>query len=196
LQTLSGIADPTAAVRACLAGGSGSFRRDIPFEVRFSPALNVSVPGGTVSERERCVAAVLGSTNWPSTRPFDVVFADGASSAAAAATESWPYFEPEGERLAALPPDIVKDALSSRKAAVAACWESAIARRSALSGGRTVRFRIRNQTTRAWVVSNASDAPAASPDALLDRCLVEVVQKLTLSMDGEGVYSWVFAERG
>ncbi len=189
-----GLLDPSSLVHACLGQGAGSFRPSAVFEVRFSPVLAVNLVGGALSEKERCVEAALGATSWPSTRSFNLSF-PASSASVAQGTRPEIYFEPATERLEPIGFDAVRESFSNKKSAVGNCWDQAIARRARISGGRTVRFQSRGGKVKAWMVKNASDGQAGAADYLLDVCLVDVVQSMQFGREGDGVYTWVFAER-
>ena len=136
---------------------------------------------------------------WPNTRSFKLDFSAPDPSGTAAKGEVGHYFGPEGAAVQALDPVKVKEAISMGGPAVGACWESALARRAGLSGGRSVRLRVdeAGAVSHVWVLGNVSAEPTTAADYLLDLCLVEAVRQLHFPAGaaGDGVYSWIFAER-
>lgn len=191
-----GLTDPAPLVRACLERGGG-VRDAARFEVTHAPAYAVKVPGGAMTDAERCIEAVLGSTAWPSTREFALDFQSSAGAPAAAGDVS-AYLTPKQPASAPLDPMRVSEAIKLQQQSVAQCWEQALARRAGLGGGRTFRFRTDDTgaLTAIWVAGNASEAPTAA-DYLLDQCLLHVLQRTRIAGGGagEGLYTWVFAAR-
>ncbi len=195
-QESRGLLKPAALVRRCIEkGGGNSFRNDLAYRIQTAPAVSVRAVGGALSDSERCVEAVLGSTAWPSAGDFEVAFPPLPLSAGAEQQSLLPYFAPPGEALPVFVPESVREALSLKKAEVARCWEAALLRRAGLSGGRTVRFRVKGGKTQAWMTKSVADAESSGADLLFDRCLVDIVKAVPFAQDGEGAYSWVFAER-
>jgi hypothetical protein len=95
-------------------------------------------------------------------------------------------------------PQRVHDALALTKPRVAVCWETALARRAGLSGGRTVRISVRDDCSvdNVSIAANASDARATAADYLLDQCLVDAVRSVRFGPGaGDTAYSWVFGDR-
>ncbi len=194
-----GVAQPAPLVAACLKAGDA--RPSLRYRVQPVP-VRVEVEPGVVTDAERCVAAVLGATVYGTTRPLDLDFSAPPPVRPAPAAEVAAYFWPRlGEPRGVLPPGQVKEALTARQPAISACWESALARRAGLFGGRSVRLRVGQDGTiqAAQVTANRSDAADEASDLLLDRCLVGALQGTRLTApsggDAELVYSWVFAHR-
>jgi hypothetical protein len=187
-----GVTQPLPLVRQCLEHGPSS----AVFRVVHSPAAAVQ-SGGPLTAIDRCVEAVLSATVWPSTRPFTFDFA-GPAPAGSPGQELLPYFAPTAPSEPPLDPLQVKEALQLVQPQVKACWNQALARREAIGGGRTVRFRVdgSGHVTAAGVAGNASDTFSSAADLLLDRCLLAALQGARFGAGpGDGVYSWVFAER-
>jgi hypothetical protein len=196
-QEARGLLRPTELVQRCIAKAArGSFRSDLVYRIETAPAVSVRAVGGALSDSERCVEAVLGSTAWPSAGDFLVAFPSFQKTVGDELQSILPYFAPAGEAPPAFAPESVREALSLKKADVARCWETALLRRAGLSGGRTVRFRVKAGKTEAWMTKSIADAESSGADLLFDRCLVDVVKSVPFAQDGEGAYSWVFAERG
>ena len=191
-----GLTDPAPLVRACLAQG-GAMRESARFEVTHAPAYSVKVPGGAVTDAERCIEAVLGSTAWPSTREFALDFQSLAGAPPAGGDVSL-YVTPKQPASSPLDPMRVSEAIKLQQQGVAQCWEQALIRRAGLGGGRTFRFRTDDTgaLTAIWVAGNASEAPTAA-DYILDQCLGQVLKRTRIAGAGagEGLYTWVFAAR-
>ncbi|MHB8873810.1 MAG: hypothetical protein ACYC8T_09020 [Myxococcaceae bacterium] len=201
-----GVLDPAPLVRACLSHGLGA-RPQLLYRVETSPLVRVMTHAsgvtGPVSDSERCVVAVLAATRYPGSRGFELAFPgfEGAP-AAAPLSEVAAYFAPAGAEVSAGPidPALAREALSLRGPQVAACWESALARRAGLSGGRSVRLRVgpEGEVQFAHVVQNQSNSPQEAADLLLDRCLVGAAAGARFQRtgtSGDVIYSWVFAQR-
>ena len=188
-----GLSDPAPLVRACLA--HGALRPLTRFVVRHVPGPRVEVLPSAVSEAERCVEAVLGSTAWPSSRS---VFFDFATSGGAPSPreEVGLYFAPPSAVGRAIEPGGVKEAMLTARASVAQCWNEAVVRRTGIGGARTLRFRIDDSgaVTHVWVASAGESLVAA--DFLLDRCLGAALRSVRFPPpSGDGVYTWVFEAR-
>lgn len=182
-----GLLDP-----APLAAGCGAPRPGVMFAVRGS-AVTV-LPNGAVTDSERCLEAVLGATAWPSARAYTFDFAGKAPPAAGDVSF---YFAPQ-KPLVPMDPQRVHDALALTRPRVAVCWETALARRAGLSGGRTVRISVRDDGSveNVSIAANASDARATAADYLLDQCLVDAVRSVRFGPGaGDTAYSWVFGDR-
>lgn len=190
-----GLVDPAPWVRACMA--RGPLRAGTRFEVRHVPGPEIRVVPAPVTEAERCVEAVLGSTAWPSGRGLSFELRPSVGAASAPSSEVGLYFAPPSTVVRALAPGAVREAMLMAKPGVSECWDSALVRRAGLGGARTLRFRVDDTgaVARVWVASRGADAEAA--DYLLDRCLEGVVLGVRFAPGaGDGVYTWVFAARG
>lgn len=188
-----GLLDPSPLVRACLQ--HGELRSITRFVVRHVPGPEIRVIPSVVSEAERCVEAVLGSTAWPSSRS---VFFDFAKSAGAGSpgVEVGLYYAPASSLGRALDPAVVKESMLAIRPRVAQCWDAAVVRRTGLGGARTFRFRVDDSgaVTHAWVTQGGEALVAA--DYLLDRCLEGALGSMRLPpTSGDGVYTWIFAAR-
>jgi hypothetical protein len=189
-----GLTDPAGLVRACL--DHGGLRPSAAFTVRHVPGPEVRVLPSALSEAERCVEAVLGSTAWPSPRALFFTLRPSAASPAAAGEVGF-YFSPPGATGVALDPQVVRETVRLAQPKVAACWEAALLRRTSIGGSRTLRFRVdeRGAVTRAWVAAGLGEGAVAA-DYLLDRCLVSALSSARFPpAAGDGFYSWVFASR-
>jgi hypothetical protein len=199
-----GVLDPAPLIQACLSRGDAP-RVGVRFAVTIAPELKVSLESSdgfvqpALTDSERCIEAVLGSTVWPNTRGFTLDFSSRDPSGAPGQGEVSHYFAPPGGAAAGLDPVKVKESISSSGPAVGACWEAALLRRAGLAGGRSVRLRVEESgaVSHIWVLGNLSAEPATAADYLLDRCLVEAARKVRFPAGaaGDTVYSWVFAER-
>ncbi len=199
-----GVLEPAPLIHACLSKAD-SPRAGVRFAVTMGSALKVSIESAdgfsqpALTDSERCVEAVLGATVWPNTRGFKLDFSGADLSGAAAAGEVAHYFAPAGSAAAGLDPVKVKESISASGPAVGACWEAALLRRAGLSGGRSVRLRVDDSgaVSHVSVLGNVSAEPATAADYLLDLCLVNAAHKVRFPAGaaGDGVYSWVFAER-
>lgn len=196
-----GLLDPAPLAHACLAHGD-SPRSGVLFAVSFESELKVrlqsqGMPVEPLTDSERCLQAVLGATVWPATRPFTFDFA--AKDPGMPKGDVAHYFGPAGGAAQALDPVKVKESISSSGPAVSACWEAALLRRAGLGGGRSVRLRVGDTggVSSVTVVGNVSAEPNTAADFLLDGCLVAAAQKVRFpgGAAGDGIYSWVFAER-
>ncbi len=194
-----GVRDPAPLAAGCFAK-HGLVRSGTRFEVNAGGLPLVRTIPAATTDTERCLEAVLAATVWPSTREFSLDFEKGLVGAPAAEGDVSAYFAPEADAPQPLDPQAVHDSIALKRAGVAACWESTLARRAAIFGGRSVRFRTdaQGQVERAWVAGNLSDSPTTAADLWLDRCLLDVVKTLRVegAGAGEGVYSWVFASPG
>jgi hypothetical protein len=94
---------------------------------------------------------------------------------------------------AALAPEAIKEALATQSATIGQCFEKLLLRRPTAQGPRTIRFRVEQRKVTAWVGPGEPGPQLA--DAILDGCLVEAVQKAPFAGDGEGAYTWRFAQR-
>lgn len=185
-----GLVDAAPLVRACLEHGVGP-------PLRFSVADGALRPAAQGAERERCVAAVLGSTVWPTTRALDFAF-DSTGGAPAAGGDVRHYFAPSTSAGPALAPEGVREALGVASSAVRACWDAALVRRPDLGGGRAFRFQVGadGRVTQAWVVEGLDAGPSVS-DFLLDACLASALRSARFTGGpGEGLYGWRFTVRG
>lgn len=196
-----GILDPAPLVHACLSKGDRP-RASVQFSIAFEPELVVRLLSGgawvpALTDSERCIEAVLGATVWPATRPFRFDF--NAKNAGMPAGDVAVYFAPGGSAASSLDPTKLKEAISSAGPAVSICWEAALLRRAGLQGGRSVRLRADDTgaMTSVTIVGNVSAEPVTAADYLLDQCLVAAATKVRFpgGPAGDGVYSWVFAER-
>ena len=199
-----GLVDSAPLVAACLKQGTG-LRAGLSFVLETTP-VSVGLRQGDeavspLTDTERCVSAVLGSTLYPGTRTFTLTFAGAASPAADPKRVAW-YFDPAGAAPGpeTLSPLSVKEALWVLQPMVRSCWEAAIDRRAGLSGGRSWRFSATpaGALEQVHVISNQSDAREEAADYLLDQCLAQVLARAHLSTGGArgvGTYSWVFAQR-
>ncbi|MFT3835789.1 MAG: hypothetical protein QM723_02185 [Myxococcaceae bacterium] len=198
------ITDPAPLIAGCLTL-DGGIRKGLKAAVGFEPALESHLSlggrhGSASTDAERCVLAVLGSTKWPSTRPYELdlpesdLLKPAPNTAFAAAYDSAHGFT--GPTRDALQ---VKSAFAAELRKVSACWEDAISRRAGLAGGRTVRLQVdaSGAQTKVAVAPFAGDGLEVS-DELLDRCLLDVASavKLPAGEAGQASYSWIFAERG
>jgi hypothetical protein len=194
-----GVRDPGPLAAACFAK-HGLVRAGTRFEVNQNGLPLVRTIPAATTDTERCLEAVLSATVWPSTREFSLDFEGGLVGAPPADGDVSGYFAPDGDAPSPLDPQAVHDSIALKRAGVSACWESALARRAAIAGGRTVRFRTTAQGTveRAWIGGNLSDTRATAADLWLDRCLLDVVKTLRVEGAGvgEGLYTWVFASPG
>ncbi len=189
-----GIVDAAPLVKACASTGMGLHSTSV-FQVTHIPNFAAHVIGGSATDSERCVESVLGAMAWPNTREFTFTFGP-KTRVQPAGSVAW-YFGPQDGSTGVLEPQKIKDAVSLLKPKVAECWNAALARRPALGGGRTIRFRAASgRVVSAWVVANASDARESAIDYILDGCLVSALSTANFEgASGEGVYSWVFAAR-
>jgi hypothetical protein len=198
------LTDPAPLIAGCLSL-DGGIRKGLKAAVGFEPALETHLSlggrhGSASTDAERCVLAVLGSTKWPATRPYELDFPESDSlapspNAAAVAL----YDSAHGFTGPTRDPLQVKSAFSSEVRKVSACWEDAIARRAGLTGGRTVRLQVSNTgaQSKAAVAPFMGDGLEVS-DYLLDKCMLDVASgvKLPAGEAGQAAYSWIFAERG
>ncbi|MFZ5441003.1 MAG: hypothetical protein ACOZQL_13430 [Myxococcota bacterium] len=191
-----GLVDPAPTVSACLST-IGALRPTTRFLVRHTPGFEVRVLPSSLSDAERCVEAALSATAWPSTRELFFELSP-ASRGPQPEGDVALYAAPAGSSTGvALDPLSVKDVVRLAGPQVGACWDSALARRTTIGGGRTFRFRVDDTgtVTHAWVASTLSDGATAA-DLLLDRCLAGVLRGLHFPPQaGDGVYTWVFATR-
>lgn len=189
-----GLLAPAPLVGACLERGApeGPLR----FVIRHVPGPEVRALPATVSEAQRCVEAVLGSTAWPSSR--SLFFELERRSVGAAPSEAVAhYFAPPGSTGRALEAAAVREVMVGARRRVEACWNEAVVRRTSLGGTRTFRFRVDDAglVVHAWVAPSGEVATAS--DYLLDRCLSEAIRALRFApASGEGVYTWSFAAKG
>lgn len=191
-----GVRAPGPLVAQCLAK-AGTLRPGGSFVVRHTPLFEVRAVPQVVADAERCVEAVLAATAWPSSRELFFAF-DSRAGAPPAAGDVSAYVSPPLSTGAALDPALVRDVVRLAGPKVSACWEEALARRTAIGGGRTFRFRVDDAgaVTAAWVAGTMSDGPTAA-DYVLDGCLAGVLRSLRFPpLAGDGVYTWVFASRG
>lgn len=196
-----GILDPAPLVHACLAKGDRP-RSGVLFSVVFRSELEVrlvsqGMPVAALTDSERCIEAVLGATVWPATRPFTFDFA--AKDPGLPKGDVAAYFAPGGTAVSPLDPTKVKEAITTAGPAVSVCWEAALARRAGLGGGRSVRLRVDDSGSvgSVTIAGNVSAEPNTAADYLLDQCLVAAAAKVRFpgGFAGDGIYSWVFAER-
>lgn len=197
-----GVLDPAPLVAACLSKGDAP-RPGVQFVVSMEPELKVKLESNdgfsqpTLTDSERCIEAVLGSTVWPNTRGFTLDFS-GADKTAPAGDVAH-YFAIAGAAAQAIDPGKVKEAISTSGPAVAACWDAALVRRAGLAGGRSVRLRVdeAGAVTNVAVLGNVSAEATTAADYLLDLCLSQGTKKARFPAGsaGDAVYSWVFAER-
>ena len=188
-----GLLDPAARVSACITK-LGAPAPSTAFIVRPGDSLRTVPPA--FNDVDRCIEATLGATAWPSSRELYFAFANnrGAPEPKGDVT---PYVSPNETSGIALDPQNVHDALQLSSAKVAACWESALARRGELKGARTIRFTVDDSgaVKQAWFTSTTGQGASAS-DALLDACLHGVVMNTHFApRAGDGFYTWVFATR-
>jgi hypothetical protein len=193
-----GILDAAPLVSACLGKGMG-LRTGAVFEIEPAPAHEVRTLAtdgnpGAFTDTEKCVDAVLGATVWPSSRPASFSFE--AKSAPGATGEVAHYFY-SGQKAPPLDAQVVHDAFALLGPGVSACWESALTRRPALGGGRSIRLRVSaaGAIEELVVVGNVSQSPRTASDYLLDQCLLGAVKSVRIPGPGETAYSWVFAQR-
>ena len=199
-----GLVDSAPLVSACLKQGGG-LRPGLQFVLETTP-VKVGLRIGQdevkpLSDTERCIGAVLGSTLYPGTRTFTLAFPPTAVPPTEPKRVAW-YFEPAGATpaLDTLSPMAVKEAVALLQPQIASCWEAAIERRAGLSGGRTWRFVADSSGSfeQIQVVGNQSDARDEASDYLLDQCLAKALARGHLRGGGPraaGTYSWVFAQR-
>lgn len=208
-----GIADPAPLIRVCL--DHEGFRPHIRYRVQtqpvrvsvFSEVSRIEDPAerrtesdAATTDAERCVQAVLASTDYATAKDFEFEFSDisGAPAPAPDADVAL-YFAKPGLSEMPLPGEAVHEGLAHGQAAVGACWEAALQRRAGLFGARSVRVAVdaSGHVTSAQVVSNRSTSRDEAVDYLLDRCLVEAVRavKFEASAPASFTYSWVFARR-
>lgn len=188
-----GLLDPASLAAACVESG-----RPGAGVVAVEHAPLLVVRGFRQLDAERCLEAVLASTAWPSPRELRMRLGTPAPRDVVPAGDVAHYFAPPGEARGTLEAQTVRDTLRAQGAKVSACWNEALTRRAGLGGGRTFRFRTdeAGQVTAAWISTTLSDAPPAV-DAILDRCLAEVLRGVRFpGTSGDGVYTWVFASRG
>ena len=191
-----GLLDPAPLVSACLAK-AGPVRPSTRFLVRHTPGFEVRVLPSSLADSERCVEAVLSATAWPSSRELFFEFSS-SKYAPPPAGEVWAYVVPTRSTGVALDPVMVKDVIRLAGARVAACWDTALLRRTTIGGGRTFRFKVDDTgaVTNAWVAGTLTQSGTAA-DYLLDRCLADTLTGLRFPPSaGDGVYTWVFAARG
>ncbi len=157
-----------------------------------------------LTDAERCVAAVLASAVYPTSRALEFDFSDlAAAPAPAPDAEVASYFGfPGAPPSGSLPDAQVQQAMVQAKDAVASCWDSTLARRGGVAGARTLAIRVGPSgfVTGARIAPNASDLADEAVDYLLDQCLVAAVSPLLLGTpqggaEAEVKYSWVFAHR-
>lgn len=187
-----GLLDPAERVAACLAKGGAT-----PASFIVRPAEDVyRVVPPALTDTERCVEATLAATAWPSSRELFLSFASSRGAPEARGDVSV-YFGPDAASGVALEPQSVREALQLAGNDVAACWEAALLRRTAIGGARTFRFTVNDTgaVTRAWVTTSTGQSATAA-DALLDDCLHTVLLKTRFPpRAGDGFYTWVFATR-
>ncbi len=192
--TERGILDPAPLVASCIAK-AGPLRPSTRFMVRHTPGFEVRAIPSALSDSERCVEAVLSATAWPSGRELFFQFGESKSSPVGDVSA---YVVPPNSTGTALDPAMVKDTIRLAGPKVSACWDSALARRTTIGGGRTFRFRVNDEgtLTHAWVAGTMSDGATAA-DYLLDRCLADTLKGIHFPPSaGDGLYTWVFATRG
>lgn len=186
-----GVIDPAPLVAAC-----GATRPSTSFVIRHTPTYELRAIPSAINDSERCIEAVLAATAWPSSRELFFTFENAHRPASGGDVQR--YLAPTDSSTGiGIDPAQVKDALSLQAPKVSACWESALARRTAIGGGRTFRFRVdaSGTVTRAWVAATMSDGPTAA-DYLLDGCLIDVIRGAHFPpRAGDGFYTWVFAQR-
>ncbi len=197
------IVDPAPMVAGCLAL-DGGIRAGLVPAVGFDPALETHLSlggrrGSAATDAERCALAVLGSTRWPATRPFELALPDCDALRPEVPVPVELYDSGHGFSGAMRDPMQVKSAMQAALPKVSACWEDAIARRAGLSGGRTVRMQVdaSGAPTRVAIAPFAADSLEVS-DYLLDRCLFDAARGIRLPPGeaGQAAYTWLFAERG
>jgi hypothetical protein len=197
------LTDPAPLIAGCLTL-DGGIRKGLKAAVGFEPALETHLSlggrrGSASTDAERCVLAVLGSTKWPATRPYELELPDADSlKPPPNATGAQVYDSAHGFSGGTRDPLQVKSAFTAELRKVSVCWEDAIGRRAGLVGGRTVRLQI----DAAGAPQKAAIAPFIGEglevsDYLLDRCLLDVAStaKLPPGEAGQAAYSWIFAER-
>ncbi len=199
-----GLLNPAGLVRGCLSQGD-TLRSGVRFAVAFGAELTVQIESSdgviqpALTDSERCIEAVLGATIWPNTRAFKLDFNAKDPKGTGAAGDVGHYFGLVEGAAQGLDPMKVKEAISVSGPAVGGCWEAAMMRRAGLSGGRSLRMRVdaSGAVKHLWVVGNVSAEPKTAADYLLDACVVDAVRKARFPAGtaGDGVYSWVFAER-
>ncbi len=199
-----GVLEPAPLIRACLAQGDAP-RPGVRFVVAFDSELKVKLEAADglteapLTDSERCIEAVLGATVWPGTRPFKLDFSGRDPAGTSARGDVGLYFGPGGGAVQALDPVKVKEGISTRGPMVSACWEAALLRRAGLGGGRSVRLRVDDTgaVSHASILGNVSAEPVTAADYLLDSCLVAATRTVRFPAGGagDGIYSWIFAER-
>jgi hypothetical protein len=189
-----GLLEPAPLAAACLQLGVGG--RPIRWTVRQAGALEILATPEVVTDAERCLEAVLGSTAWPAPRTLTLRF-PAPTGATLAASEVDVYRAATASVGTALDPERVHEAIHQASSAVAACWDTALRRRPDLHGERTFRFQVDGSgaVRSAWVAGVSDRGPVAS-DFLLDRCVARVLKGLRFrGGPGDGVYTWRFALR-
>ena len=208
-----GLVDPIPLVHACVTHGSG-VRPGVVFHVQPRPIRVQPLIAGigstftttaAITDSERCIQAVLGSTVYPGTRTFLFDFSRGtAPGEPAPLSEVSQYFEPPDlqDATGLLELAQARAVLKSLQPQVGQCWETAINRRGGISGGRTLRIRVQptGQIAFAQVVSDHGEGTGAEAvDYLLDRCLAATILQAKIPPPEGGpaelAWSWVFALR-
>lgn len=186
-----GLLDPAPLAAACLARGTVN---EGTIAIEHSPMLVVR--GLSSLEQERCLEAVLAATAWPAPKDVRMSLSRPPRGVEPAGDVSL-YFAPDGTATGVLDAQAVKEAMRALSPKVGACWNEALVRRAGLGGART--FRLRTDASgvlvAAWVSTGLTEGPAAA-DAILDRCLAQVLKGLRFpGTSGDGAYTWVFATR-
>ncbi|XXF75814.1 hypothetical protein P2318_22500 [Myxococcaceae bacterium GXIMD 01537] len=205
-QGASGLRDPAPLVHACLRRMGAAMTR-ARFRLLSSPTRVEVVhegaggEGGARLPAERCAAAVLGATAWPTGRAYSFDFQRWEDAPPPASPEAVAAYFPDAGELPPLGAETVQEGMARLRPAVSVCWEQALRRRPDLRGGRSVQFVVAadGRVKTAAVAPHGSDAPDEAADYLLDRCLLEALGQHRFQAPGgkpaRASYSWVFAHR-